>query len=74
MPEFINRFDDAQKKATRYSLPITDNWLAAMSTLALLSDNSFPNDFPAWDSLVPSAQTRTAWQLKFIPLHSAMER
>ena len=45
-----------------------------MSTLALLSVNSFPNDRPAWDDLVPSVQTWTAWQLKFVPLHSATER
>ena len=45
--EFINRFDDTQKKANQASLPITDNWLAAMATSALLSTNSFLNDFPA---------------------------
>ena len=72
MPEFINRFDDAQKKATRASLPITDDWLAAMATSALLSSNYFPNDHPDWNGLVPSAQTWTAWQLKLVPLHIAM--
>ena len=49
--EFINRFDDAKKKSTRASLPITDDWLAAMATSALLSANSFLNDRPpgtAW--------------------------
>ena len=74
LPEFINRFNDAQKKATRASLPITDNWLASVATSALLSEKSFPNDHPYWDGLVPSAQTWTAWKLKFFPLHSAMER
>ena len=72
MPEFINRFYDTQKKATRASLPITDDWLADMATSALLSVNYFPNDRPAWDGLFPTAQTWTAWQLKFVPLHSAM--
>ena len=48
--------------------------MAAMATLALLFDNSFPNDRPAWDGLVPSAQIWTAWKLKFVPLQSAMER
>ena len=74
MPEFINRFYEAQKKATKASLPITDDWLAAMATSALLSANSFPNNCPAWDGLVPSDQTWTAWQLKFVSLHNAMER
>ena len=74
MPEFINRFNDAKKKATRASLPITEDWLAAMATSALLSANYFPNNRPAWDGTIPSAQKWTAWHLKFGPLHSAIER
>ena len=70
VPKFINRCDDTQKKTTRASLPITDNWLAAMATSALLSANLFPTDRPSWDSLVPSTHTWTAWKLKFVPLHS----
>ena len=46
VPGFINIFDDAQKKATRASLPITDDWLAATATSALLSENSIPKDRP----------------------------
>ena len=45
-----------------------------MDTSALLSENSFPKDRPSWEDLVPSAQTWTAWNLTFVPLHSAMER
>ena len=74
VPEFINRFDDAPKKATRDSLPTTDDWLAAMATSALIYANFFPNNRPDWDVLVPSAQTWTACHLKLSPLHSAMER
>ena len=73
-PKFINKFDNAQKKATRVSLPITNDCLASMATSALLSANSFPNDRPAWVDLVPSAQNWTAWKFNFFPLHSAMER
>ena len=72
VPEFVFRFGDTQQKATRASLPITNYWLAAMATSALLYSNSFPNNFFAWDGLVHSAQTCTAWQLKFVPLHSIM--
>ena len=70
VPEFVNRFKDAQEKSTRACLTITDDWLPAMATSALLSENSFPNDLPSWDGLVASAQTLTAWRLKFPPLHS----
>ena len=45
-----------------------------MTTSALLSENLFPNNRPSWVGLVPSSQTWTAWKLKFLPLHSAMER
>ena len=45
-----------------------------MSTSALLLANLFPNDRPSWDGLVSSSQTWTAWELKFVPLHSSMER
>ena len=73
VPEFINIFDDAQKKATCAYLPVTINWLAAMYTSAFLSANSLPNNRPSWDGFIPFTQTWTAWKLKFVPLHTAME-
>ena len=57
VPEFINIFDDAQKKATCSTLPITDYWLAAMVTSTFLSKNSFPKDHPSQDGIVSSDQT-----------------
>ena len=45
-----------------------------MSTYAPLSANSFRNDRPNWDGLVPSTQTWTVFKLIFVPLHSAMDR
>ena len=48
VPEFINRFNDAQKKATQASLLITDDWLAAIATSDLFSTNYFANYFPTW--------------------------
>ena len=74
VPEFINRSDNAPKKATQASLPITDDWLEAMAKSALLTANYLPNDWPSWDGLVPSDQTWTSWQLKYVPLHSATDR
>ena len=47
VPEFINRFNDTQKTSTCASLPITYDWLATMTTSALLSANSFSNDCPS---------------------------
>ena len=32
VPEYINKLEDAQRKSVRASLPISDKWLAAIST------------------------------------------
>ena len=72
VPEFIKTFDNAQTKAPSASLQITDNWLTSIATSNILLEKSLPNNSPSWDGLVPSAQTCTAWKIKFVLLHSAM--
>ena len=61
--------EEAQKKAKRSGLPITDNWLAAFATSSLLLSNSFPSDCPEWDGNPKSHQTWKAWKDTFNPLH-----
>ena len=58
VPEFINRFYNSQKKATRAYLPITNDWMDAMATSALLLEN------PDLDGLENPVS----------PLHSSMKR
>ena len=45
-----------------------------MATSALLSENSFSNDRPFWDGIVPSSLNWTYCKIKFVHLNSAMER
>ena len=42
VPKYINKLEDAQKKALRASLPITNKWLVATASKSLLSAASFP--------------------------------
>ena len=49
VPQFIMTMEEAQKKAQRAGLPITDNWLAKFATSSLLLTNSFPKNRPEWE-------------------------
>ena len=62
VPEYINRLEEAQKKALRGNLPITNDWLAATATLSLLTAGSFPKQRADWDALAPAIKTWTAWK------------
>ena len=74
VPQFIMRMDDAGRQAQRAGLPISDAWLAAFTTSALLKANLFPNDRPRWDGQPKTNQTWTAWKAFFEPLHKNLER
>jgi len=62
VPEYINKLEDAQKKAARASLPITNEWLAATATKSLLAAGSFPIQRPVWDAKLPATKTWSAWK------------
>jgi hypothetical protein len=63
VPEYINKLEDAQKKALRASLPITNEWLVATASKSLLFAARFPIQRPVWDSKPPSTKTWAAWKL-----------
>jgi hypothetical protein len=62
VPEYINKLEEAQKKANRANLPLTDAWLAATASLSLLTAGSFPKQRTDWDSLPPASKTWAAWK------------
>jgi len=62
LPEYINRLEDTQRKSARAHLPIMDDWLAAIATMALLSSGSFLMLRLDWDGLAPTAKTWPAWK------------
>ena len=74
VPQYVMRMEDAQRKATRADLPISDAWLAAFATSSLFQANSFPNDRLTWDGKAKAAQTWTAWKAFFEPLQRSLER
>lgn len=74
VPEYINRLEDAQKKASRGPLPITDDWLSAVTSASFLSLGSFPCERPEWDGLPTSAKTWKKWKETFLVAHTGLER
>jgi hypothetical protein len=63
VPEYINRLEDAQKKAHHAGLTITNEWLAATASKSLLSAGSFPLQRPVWGAKLPTTKTWAAWKL-----------
>ena len=57
--------EDAQKKAARADLPITDDWLVAIASCSLLSADSFPKQRPDWNGLDAASKTWTLWKTTF---------
>ena len=57
VPEYVNRLEYAQKKSIRANLPISDMWLAAITTGLLLAAGSFPKQRLDWDSLPRANKT-----------------
>ena len=74
VPEYVNCFEDAQKKSVRAKLPIYDEWLAAIATGLLLAAGSFPNQHPDWGSLPCANKTWVAWKTTFLSHQLTLER
>ena len=74
IPEYINTLEDAQKKALRAKLPITDAWLVAIASRSLTIARSFPKERPEWDGLTSTAKTWSGWKTAFTAAHFALER
>eukprot|EP00804_Cyclotella_cryptica_P000193 CCRYP_016175-RA/>CCRYP_016175-RA protein AED:0.26 eAED:0.26 QI:0/0/0/0.6/0.75/0.8/5/0/1027 len=62
VPEYINKLEDAPKKALRAFLPITNEWLVTTASKSLLSAASFPIQRPVWDYKPLSTKTWAAWK------------
>ena len=62
VPEYINKLEEAQKKALRAGLSITNEWLAATASLSLLTAGSFSKQRADWDALAPALKTWAAWK------------
>eukprot|EP00804_Cyclotella_cryptica_P009042 CCRYP_003143-RA/>CCRYP_003143-RA protein AED:0.97 eAED:1.00 QI:0/-1/0/1/-1/1/1/0/306 len=72
-PEYINRLEDAQKKAAQANLPITNDWLAAIATMSLLAAGSFPKLRLDWDGLASADKTWPAWKTWALKAQKTLE-
>jgi hypothetical protein len=62
VPKYINCLEDAQKKAHRAGLPITNKWLVATASKLLLIAASFPTQRAVWDAKLPATKRWPAWK------------
>ena len=74
VPKYVNRLEDVQKKSTHANLPISDMWLAAITTGLILAAGSFPKQHPNWDSLPCANKTWYAWRTTFRSHQLKLER
>jgi hypothetical protein len=61
--KYIFLLEDAQRKAARARLPVTDQTLTVLASTALLAANTFPCTTELWEDLDPSNKTWAAWNL-----------
>ena len=65
IPEFINKLEDAQKKAQRANVPIADTTLVAIATASVMASQTYPRTDDAWDDLSPKEKTWAKWKTTY---------
>jgi hypothetical protein len=69
IPEYIFLLEDAQRKAARACLPITDQTLTVLASTPLLATNTFPRTTELWEELDPADKTWAAWKTAYLSVH-----
>jgi hypothetical protein len=69
IPQYIVMLEDAQKKAKRAGMPITDIKLVMMASAAVLAAQHFPHKVDDWDGLPSSSRTWVVWKTAFCLAH-----
>ena len=57
IPQYIALLEDAQKKAKRAQMPITDAGLVMMASTAVLAVQHFPREVDNWEELPAASCT-----------------
>ena len=65
IPEYINKLEDAQKKAQRANVPIADSTLVAIATASVMASQQYPRTDDVWDDLSPKERTWTKWKTTY---------
>jgi hypothetical protein len=69
IPEYIFLLKDAQRKAARARLPVTDQTLTILASTALLAADTFPRTTELWEELDPANRTWAAWKTAYLAAH-----
>ncbi len=67
--KYIFLLEDAQPKAVRARLPITDQTLTVPTSTALLDADTFPCTTELFKELVPANKTWAAWKTAYLAAH-----
>jgi hypothetical protein len=65
IPKYIFLLEDAQRKAARACLPVTNQTLTVLASTALLAANTFPRTTELWEELDPADKTWAAWKTAY---------
>ncbi len=69
IPKYIFLLEDAQRKAARARLPVTDQTLTILASTALLAADTFPRTTELWEELDPADKTWAAWKAAYLAVH-----
>jgi hypothetical protein len=69
IPEYIFLLEDAQRKAARAHLSITNQTLTVLASTAPLAANTFPCTTEFWKELNPTNKTWAAWKTAYLTTH-----
>jgi hypothetical protein len=69
IPKYIFSLEDAQRKAARVCLPITNQTLTVLASTALLVSDTFPRTTELWEELDPANKTWAAWKTDYLAAH-----
>ena len=68
IPEYINSLEDAQAKAERAKVPVTDTMLMIIATHTMFRTEQFPRANEDWEEMDMGAQRWPAWKKLYCAL------
>ena len=69
IPEYIQLLEDAQRKAARAGLPVTDQFLVTHASTALLAADTYPRTTEIWEESPQATRTWPAWKAAYLEAH-----
>jgi hypothetical protein len=69
IPEYIFLLEDAQHKATRARLSVTNQTLTVLASTTLLVADTFPCTTELWEELDPTDKIWGAWKTAYLAAH-----